>query len=59
MLRPTHRARILRDLGAYLADNTNAWLMREDGTYVRAVPATGEAPFTAQAFLLDHYQAPV
>ena len=58
VLRPTHRARILRDLGAYLADNTNAWLMREDGTYVRAVPATGEAPFTAQAFLLEHYRAP-
>jgi polyphosphate kinase len=58
VLRPTHRARILRDLGAYLADNTNAWMMREDGTYVRAVPAAGEAPFTAQTFLLDHYQAP-
>ena len=58
VLRPTHRARILRDLGAYLADNTNAWLMREDGTYVRAVPAAGEAPFTAQTFLLYHYQAP-
>ena len=58
VLRPTHRARILRDLGAYLADNTNAWLMREDGTYVRAVPAAGEAPFTAQTFLLHHYQAP-
>jgi hypothetical protein len=25
---------------------------------VRAVPAAGEEPFTAQAFLLDHYQAP-
>lgn len=58
VLRPTHRARILRDLGAYLADNTNAWMMREDGTYVRAMPAAGEAPFTAQTFLLHHYQAP-
>jgi polyphosphate kinase len=58
VLRPTHRARILRDLGAYLADNTDAWLMREDGTYVRAVPAAGEEPFTAQTFLLEHYRAP-
>jgi len=58
VLRPTHRARIVRDLGAYLADNTNAWLMREDGTYVRSVPAIGEEPFTAQTFLVEHYRAP-
>ena len=51
-------ARIVRDLGAYLADNTNAWMMQEDGTYMRSVPAAGEAPFTAQTFLVEHYRAP-
>ena len=39
VLRPTHRARILRDLSAYLADNTHAWTMQPDGTYRRSAPA--------------------
>lgn len=57
VLRATHRARILRDLSAYLADNTHAWFMQADGTYQRAAPAAGEAPFTAQSFLLERYAA--
>ena len=59
VLRATHRARILRDLSAYLADNTHAWFMQEDGSYTRAVPGAGEAPFTAQSFLLERYAAPL
>ncbi len=55
VLRPTHRARILRDLSAYLADNTHAWCMQPDGTYRRATPGARTAPFTAQSFLLTRY----
>ena len=55
VLRPTHRARILRDLSAYLSDNTHAWLMQADGTYRRATPQGKAAAFTAQEFLLTRY----
>jgi polyphosphate kinase len=46
--------RHLRDevLEAYLRDNVRARRMRPDGTYERARPRDGEAPFDAQAALL-------
>jgi polyphosphate kinase len=58
VLRPNHRGRILRDLAAYLADNTNAWLMQPDGTYRRATPGAAE-PFNAQSALLARYAGDV
>jgi polyphosphate kinase len=44
--------RVLRDeiLDAYLRDNVRARLLQSDGSYVRARPADGEAPFSAQEF---------
>ena len=35
-----------------LADTADAWLLRPDGTYVRAAPEAGAPPFSAQADLL-------
>jgi polyphosphate kinase len=50
------RERIVRDLQLYLADNTQAWILRPDGSYVRIEPGT-EEPVCAQKQLLEHYAA--
>ncbi|MFP4561559.1 MAG: RNA degradosome polyphosphate kinase, partial [Thiohalorhabdus sp.] len=50
---PRLRARLLRELDAYLRDNTQAWLLHSDGAYRRAEPGEGEAPFSAQQALLE------
>ncbi len=49
-----HRERIIEDLLTYLADNTNAWVLRADATYERLVPRGGLA-ITAQAELLRRH----
>jgi len=46
------RSRIVKDLDWYLRDNTQAWLLTADGTYVRAEGGDAE-PFSAQEALLD------
>ncbi len=56
VLRDSQRDRILRDLMLYLEDNTQAWLLRPDGSYVRTEPGT-DAPVCAQKQLLEHYAA--
>jgi polyphosphate kinase len=43
-------------LGAYLADNVKARIMQPDGSYVRLVPAEGEARMNAQELLLSATQ---
>ena len=48
------RERIFSDLETYLADNTNAWELRPDGSYVRVAPGEGP-PQDAQALLLARY----
>jgi len=54
VLRKQLRERITKDLETYLADNTNAWELRPDGTYARI--AAGNASATdAQALLLEHF----
>ena len=50
------RERIVRDLQLYLADNTQAWMLRPDGSYVR-IEAGTEDPVCAQKQLLEHYAA--
>jgi polyphosphate kinase len=55
--RRKHRERILRDLATYLADNTQAWELRADGSYLR-VPVEGAEPLSAQQRLLQEYAAP-
>ncbi|MCG6934631.1 MAG: polyphosphate kinase 1 [Proteobacteria bacterium] len=45
------RDRIIKDLDMYLADNTQAWILQHDGSYVRLQP--GDAPpLSAQQALL-------
>jgi polyphosphate kinase len=56
IMRREHRERILRDLNCYLKDNSQAWLLRADGTYVLAAPEA-DAPLTAQSDLLGRYAA--
>jgi polyphosphate kinase len=56
VLRGSQRERILRDLHLYLADNTQAWLLRPDGTYIRAETGS-ETPVCAQKQLLELYAA--
>ncbi|MGH8310604.1 MAG: polyphosphate kinase 1, partial [Steroidobacteraceae bacterium] len=54
--REGHRERILRDLDAYLRDDTQAWTLRRDGTYCRETPG-GSPPVSAQNELLERYAA--
>ncbi|KFN50488.1 polyphosphate kinase 1 [Arenimonas composti] len=39
-------------LASYLADNQGAWDLQADGRYVRAMPADGGMPYSAQGALL-------
>ena len=51
---PALKAQMLEEgLHYYLRDNTRAWLLQADGTYLRAQPAEGEEVFIAQQCLLD------
>src|SRR5579863_1961334 len=54
VLHKDHRRRILKDLETLLADNSNAWDLQADGTYVRLTPDQS-APVDSQALLLEHY----
>jgi polyphosphate kinase len=44
--------RVIHDLELYLRDNTQAWLLQQDGSYQRVVPGEDEA-FSAQQALLS------
>ncbi|PSQ91484.1 MAG: RNA degradosome polyphosphate kinase, partial [Proteobacteria bacterium SW_6_67_9] len=46
------RARLIGELEAYLADNTQAWLLQTDGSYRRVQPGEGEKPYLVQQALL-------
>ena len=46
------KARIIKELEYYLADNTQAWILLSDGSYIRSQPTDGEEPFSAQQTLL-------
>jgi len=54
VLRKELRHRISKDLETYLADNTNAWELRTDGSYTRVTAGNASAT-DAQALLLEHY----
>jgi polyphosphate kinase len=54
VLDPALRVSLQADMAAYLADNTEAWLLASDGTYSR-VRAPDAPPFSAQARLLERY----
>ncbi len=56
---PQLRQGIIEDLHRYLADNTHAWILQEDGEYRRLRPAPGEAARHAQAEILAaHVRSP-
>jgi polyphosphate kinase len=53
------RARTIEEgLEVYLRDNTQAWSMQPDGSYRKIEPAPGEAPISAQDWLLERLSAP-
>src|SRR5215469_7355809 len=53
VLEPTLKQRIKSEvLAAYLADNVKARFLDRNGLYVRATRRRGEAPFSAQDFLI-------
>ncbi|RZG74171.1 polyphosphate kinase 1 [Acinetobacter wuhouensis] len=41
----------------YLKDNTQAWLLQGDGTWLRAQLKDGETPYNAQQMLVEHFSA--
>jgi polyphosphate kinase len=58
ILDPELAARVYNEtLDNYLRDNTQAWMLGSDGHYTRRIPATGEAPYSAQQSLLAEYCA--
>ncbi len=53
ILDPTLAERVrTEDLENYLRDNTQAWELQSDGSYVRLAPEGDEMPHSAQQFLL-------
>jgi polyphosphate kinase len=47
------KRRVIDDLELYLRDNTQAWVMQSDGTYVRSPLPSNHRPISAQQNLLD------
>ncbi len=45
--------RVVRELGLYLADNSGAWLLGEDGRYTQARPAADEPVVSVQKRLME------
>lgn len=50
------RDRVLDDLAGYLKDNTQAWLLQNNGNYIQAKPKRGEEPYSIQEALLQSFQ---
>lgn len=53
--RNSHVQRIIKDLELYLADNEEAWLMRQDGSYQRVKRGVNDPSIGAQETLLSVY----
>jgi polyphosphate kinase len=51
------RDRIIEDMELYLNDNTHAWRLQEDGSYLPTQPQNNEEPIDAQAILLERWSA--
>ena len=49
--------RILHDLDLYLKDNTQAWLLQPDGSYLQLLNVSNEEPVQAQSVILNELQA--
>jgi polyphosphate kinase len=53
ILEPAIKQRLIADLDLYLADNTQAWLLKANGSYELSVPDEGAEPVCAQLQLLQ------
>ncbi len=49
-------ARILKDLNCYLKDNSQAWVLQNDGSYIQSTPKKDEEPYLVQNELLNSFQ---
>lgn len=50
---------IEQGLGSHLRDNTNAWILDQEGTYKRTIPDEGSEPFSAQTELIRLLADPI
>ena len=51
------KERMKAELEIYMKDNTQAWILQPDGSYVRAQPGPDDEPVTAQSWLLERLAA--
>ena len=51
--------RVKKELESYLTDNTQAWVLQSDGSYVRQSPSGNQNARNAQATLLERLCTPV
>ena len=51
--------RVKKELEIYLADNTHAWILHSDGSYIRLQPTGNQNPRNAQALLLEKLSKPL
>ena len=51
--------RVKKELEAYLADNTQAWVLQSDGRYQRLQPTGNQNPRNAQALMVEKLSSPV
>jgi polyphosphate kinase len=51
--------RVKKELEMYLADNTHAWVLHNDGTYIRQQPTGNQLSRDAQAMLLEKLSKPL
>ncbi|WP_371232481.1 polyphosphate kinase 1 [Pseudomonas sp. QE6] len=51
--------RVKKELESYLADNTQAWVLQADGSYVRQSPSGNQNARNSQAMLLERLCTPV
>ncbi|MCY0964974.1 polyphosphate kinase 1 [Parathalassolituus penaei] len=56
---PKLKERMKTELESYTLDNSQAWILQPDGTYVRRTPQEGEAVIRAQTMLLETLAASV
>lgn len=49
------RDRIIEDLNLYLSDNSHAWLLQGDGSYLQTSPSEGEEEIDVQSILLERW----
>ncbi len=50
--------RMIKELQAYMQDNSQAWVLQADGSYVRCLPAEGEDVIKSQSILLETLATP-